>query len=100
MARTTLKQYGAAAMCCASRTRTRLKSSSNRFCRSLAPEDKERRRRAAEQRDELAPLHRADPKPKDHGEYSRSGPCIAAKAARSCPLWVLAVSKLQHSPQT
>jgi hypothetical protein len=27
-------------------------------------------------------------KPKDHGEYSRSRPCIAAKAACSCPLWV------------
>src|SRR6266436_1136333 len=36
MARTTLKQYGGAAMCCASRTRTRRKSPPNRFCRSLA----------------------------------------------------------------
>jgi hypothetical protein len=27
--------------------------------------------------------------PKDHGQYSRSWPCIAAKAARSCPLWVI-----------
>jgi hypothetical protein len=25
-------------------------------------------------------------KPKDHAEYSRSKPCIAAKAARSCPV--------------
>jgi hypothetical protein len=36
---------------------------------------------AAEKCNELAPLHRADPKLKDQGEYSRSGPCIAAKAA-------------------
>jgi len=43
---------------------------------------------AAEQRYELAPLHRADPKPKDHGEYSRSRQCTAAKAACSSPLWV------------
>ena len=34
----------------------------------------------------LAPFHRADPRPKDHGEYSRSGPCIAAKAATQCQL--------------
>jgi hypothetical protein len=38
---------------------------------------------AAEERNELTPLHRADRKPKDHPEYSRSGPCIAAKAAAS-----------------
>ena len=34
----------------------------------------------------LAPFHRADPRPKDHGEYSRSGPCIAAKGATQCQL--------------
>src|SRR5262245_31202442 len=45
-----------------------------------------RGRRAADERKELAPLHRADPKPNDHWEYSRSGPCIAAKAARSSGL--------------
>jgi hypothetical protein len=35
---------------------------------------------------ELAPLHRADRKPKDHGDYSRVSLRIAAKAARSEPL--------------
>jgi len=30
-------------------------------------------RRAAEQRDELAPLHRADPKPKHHGSIAGQG---------------------------
>jgi len=48
------------------------------------------RRHTAEQGDELAPLHRADPKPKEHGKYNRLEPCIAAKAARSCPPWVSA----------
>src|SRR5262245_49145968 len=33
---------------------------------------------AAEQANELAPLHLDDPK--DYAEYSRSAPCIAAKA--------------------
>src|SRR5260370_29580674 len=32
-------------------------------------------------------------KPKDHAEYSRSKPCIAAKAARSCPGGVDTVEK-------
>src|SRR5262249_3205851 len=36
--------------------------------------------RAAEERDELATFHRADRNPKDYAEYSRSGPCNAAKA--------------------
>ena len=44
-------------------------------------------RHTAEQGDELAPLHRADPKPKEHGDYNRLEPCIEAKAARSCPPW-------------
>src|SRR5215467_5574881 len=45
--------------------------------------------RAADERDELAPPHGAYPKAKDlELKYSRSGPCIAAKAARLCPLWV------------
>src|SRR5215470_20066319 len=35
---------------------------------------------AAEQANELAPLHLDEPKPKDYAEYSRSAPCIAAKA--------------------
>jgi hypothetical protein len=55
---------------------------------SLNPVSTPIRCHAAQQCDELAPLHRADPKPKDHAEYSRSRPCIAAKAARSCPSWV------------
>src|SRR5262249_42384056 len=42
----------------------------------------------AEERNELPPLHRANPKPNDYGEYSRSGACIAAKAGRPFPLWV------------
>jgi hypothetical protein len=54
---------------------------------SLNPVSTPIRCHAAQQCDELAPLHRADPKPKDHAEYSRSRPCIAAKAARSCPSW-------------
>src|SRR5262249_48285657 len=41
---------------------------------------------AAEQANELAPLHLDDSKPKDYAEYSRSKPCIAAKARRSCPV--------------
>src|SRR5215813_2016971 len=41
---------------------------------------KRRGRVAAEQANELAPLHLDDPKPKDYAEYSRSKPCIAAKA--------------------
>src|SRR5262245_55980518 len=44
------------------------------------------RNRAAKERNELAPLHRAGPKLKDHRRYSSSGPFIAAKAARSCLL--------------
>src|SRR5215813_2552396 len=43
---------------------------------------KRRGRVAAEQANELAPLHLDDPKPKDYAEYSRSKPCIAAKARR------------------
>src|SRR5262249_29008997 len=43
---------------------------------------------AAEQANELGPLHLDDSKPKDHAEYSRSKPCIAAKAGRSCPVGV------------
>src|SRR5262249_35563882 len=43
--------------------------------------------RAADQRYELAPFHRDDPKPKDYAEYSRSRPCIAAKLPRLCPSW-------------
>src|SRR6516225_5066369 len=44
------------------------------------------RRRAAEQANELAPLHLDDSEPKDYAEYSRSKPWIAAKAGRSCPV--------------
>src|SRR5262245_19449383 len=43
---------------------------------------------AAEHCHEVAPLHRAHPRPKDHWKYSSSGACVAPKAARSCPLWV------------
>jgi hypothetical protein len=39
-------------------------------------------RHAAEQRNKVALPHRAGTKPNDHGEYSRSGPCVAAKAVR------------------
>jgi hypothetical protein len=44
---------------------------------------------AAEQANELAPLHLDDPRPKDYAEYSRSKPRIAAKAGRSCPVGVI-----------
>src|SRR5262249_10190511 len=45
-------------------------------------------RRAADQRDELAPPHWAYPS--DHApKYSRSGACIAAKAARWSPVGVI-----------
>src|SRR5262245_53921308 len=54
--------------------------------------ERPRRSRTADKRDELPSPHGAFPTAKDHGlsiaEYSRSGPCIAAKAACSCPLWV------------
>src|SRR6516164_10996298 len=55
------------------------------LCLRLKIEVPSNRRHTAEQGDELAPLHRADPKPKEHGEYNRLEPCIAAKAPRSCP---------------
>src|SRR5215470_17259497 len=58
------------------------------LCLRLKIEGTSNRRHTAEQGDELAPLHRADPKPKEHGEYNRLEPCAAAKAARSCPPWV------------
>jgi hypothetical protein len=54
-----------------------------------ARRERPRCRRAAQSQDELAPFHRDDPKPEDHAEYSRSRPCIAAKAGCSCPLWVM-----------
>ena len=62
--------------------------------------DRERpyRCRAAKERNELSPFHRADPKPKDHREYSRSGPCIAAKAVRACPIWVIFVRPKRLPP--
>lgn len=37
-------------------------------------------------------------KPKEHPEYSRSRPCIAAKEVRSCPLWVIRDQSVR-SPQ-
>jgi hypothetical protein len=36
-----------------------------------------------------------DPKPKTNAEYSRSKPCIAAKAGRSCPVGVIRVGSKQ-----
>src|SRR5215831_10361712 len=50
--------------------------------RALRPRrERPRHRRAADQRDELAPLHRANPKIQGSWQYSRSRRCIAAKAA-------------------
>ena len=46
-------------------------------------------RSAAEERNKFAAFHRDDLKPKDRAEYSKSRPCIAAKVACSCPLWVI-----------
>src|SRR6516164_8251736 len=57
------------------------------LCLRLKIEVPSNRRHTAEQGDELAPLHRADPKPKEHGEYNRLEPCIEAKAVRLCPPW-------------
>src|SRR5262249_25713848 len=50
-------------------------------------------RRATNERDELPPPHWLTPRPRiDHKfQYSRSGPCIAAIAGHSCPLWVNSV---------
>src|SRR5262249_36448416 len=50
---------------------------------------------AAEHAHELAPLLLDDPKAKDHADYSRSKPCIAAKAGRLSPVWV----KSDRSPR-
>src|SRR5215831_10633306 len=48
--------------------------------RALRPRrERPRHRRAADQRDELAPLHRANPKIQGSWQYSRSRRCIAAK---------------------
>ena len=50
---------------------------------------------AAEKADELAPLHVMTPSPRTNAEYSRSKPCIAAKAGRSCPVGVSRVGPKQ-----
>ena len=56
------------------------------------------RGRTANERDELPPPHGTHPKPKDHGPYySRSGPCIAAKATRWCPLRVMSVGSTRRN---
>jgi hypothetical protein len=69
-------------------SKRRATEESDHRCRSLLcpRRNRPRCRRAAQSQDELATFHRADPKPEDHAEYSRSRPCIAAKAVRSCPL--------------
>src|SRR5262249_37707820 len=51
-------------------------------------------RETAEKSDELAPPHGGlpqGPRPRSRIDYSRSGPCIAAKAGRLFPLWVIFV---------
>src|SRR5262245_28341079 len=55
-------------------------------------------RHTAEQGDELAPLHRADPKPKEHRDYNRLEPCIEAKAVRLCPPWVSRARSPRRTP--
>jgi len=46
------------------------------------------RYRGAEERDELAASHGLTQGQGSRINYSRSGPCIAAKATTQCPLWV------------
>src|SRR5204863_7140493 len=50
----------------------------------LRPRRERPRGCAADERDELAPFHRL-PNARITDQYSRSEPCIAAKAACSCP---------------
>ena len=68
------------------------------LCLRLKIEVPSNRRHTAEQGDELAPLHRADPKPKELGEYNRLEPCIEAKAVRLCPPWVSRARSTRRTP--
>jgi hypothetical protein len=54
-----------------------------------APRAATRPQRAAEQQYELATLHRLVRDQESRANYGRLDPCIAAKAARPCPRWVI-----------
>src|SRR5206468_12624326 len=72
----------------------------HRHRRLLSPDDERPCDRRTEKRDEVAPVHRLTQRPTVTDKYSRSEPCIAAKAALSCPRSGLAVRKLQRSRHT
>ncbi len=69
--------------CCLRLGRATVHEPEYRHRRLLRARCERPRGRRAELHDELAPLHRHDPNSNDHSDYSRSGRCIAAKAARS-----------------
>ena len=54
-------------------------------------------RRSAEQGDEIAPPHRAHPKARDHGKYSKPAPRIAAESGHLCPSGVkMRRTRIEH----
>src|SRR5262249_47107086 len=74
---------------CAQLRHTGIDKPNPRHRRLLRARRERPRRRAAEQRDELAPIHRARPRPKDHGKYTRLGAVHRSKSGPSCPLGVI-----------
>src|SRR5262249_48082605 len=74
---------------CAQLRHTGIDKSDHRHRRLLRARRERPRRRAAEQRDELAPIHRARPSPKDHGKYTRWGAVNRSNSGLSCPLGVI-----------